>query len=169
ARSTSPSPRESARRSPWTARAARAAESDTVANTATVSSNETDTNTANNSATQTTTMKDAALQKVLLAKQVLTGGCESTTGQVYLTGPAPPGGVSVPLSSNVTGAGVQASVFIPAGQSVSPAFSVTTSQVAAKQLGLITAGSGLGSVSRGITINVGSGSCQRGASAIINK
>ena len=56
---------------------------------ATVSSNETDTNTANNTATQITTVKAATLQKVLLAEQVLTGGCESTTGNVYLTGPAP--------------------------------------------------------------------------------
>jgi hypothetical protein len=31
--------------------------------------------------------------------------------------------------------------------------------VVAKQVGLITAGSGPGSVSRGLTINVGSGSC----------
>jgi uncharacterized repeat protein (TIGR01451 family) len=139
---------------------AKAAQSGTVAGTATVSSNETDTNTANNTATQTTAEKDASLLKLLLAKQVLTGGCENTTGQVYLTGPASPGGVTVPLLSNVTGASVPASVFIPAGQTVSPAFNVTTSPAAAKQVGLITAGSGSGSVSRGITINVGSGSCQ---------
>jgi hypothetical protein len=137
-----------------------AAQSGTVAGMATVSANETDTNTANNTVTQLTIVKDAALQKVLLAKQVLTGGCENTTGQVYLTGPAPAGGVAVPLSSNVTGASVPATVFIPAGQTVSPAFNVTTSPAAAKQVGLITAGSGVGSVSRGITINVGSGSCQ---------
>jgi hypothetical protein len=67
--------------------------------------------------------------------------------------------MNVPLSSNVSGASVPASVFIPAGQTVSSAFNVTTSPVAAKQVGLITAGSGAGSVSRGITINVGSGSC----------
>jgi uncharacterized repeat protein (TIGR01451 family) len=126
-----------------------AAQSGAVAGTATVSANETDTNTANNTVTQLTIVKDAALQKVLLAKQVLTGGCENTTGNVYLTGPAPAGGVTVP-----------ASVFIPAGQTVSPAFNVTTSPAAVKQVGLITAGSGPGSVSRGITINVGSGSCQ---------
>jgi uncharacterized repeat protein (TIGR01451 family) len=124
-------------------------------NTAQVSGNEGDPVAANNTAAQATTVKDAVLQKVLLAKQVLTGGCENTTGNVYLTGPAAPGGVTVPLSSNVTGASVPASVFIPAGQMVSPAFNVTTSSVAAKQVGLITAGS----VSRGITINVGSGSC----------
>jgi hypothetical protein len=98
---------------------------------------------------------------VLLAKQVLTGGCENTTSNIYLTGPAGPGGVTFPLStSNLAGVTVPASVFIPEGQSVSPSFNVTTSPVATKQVGLITAGSGAGSVSRGLTINVGAGSCQ---------
>jgi uncharacterized repeat protein (TIGR01451 family) len=131
-------------------------------NSVSVSGNETDSNSSNNSATQSTTVKAAvvvSLQKVLLAKQVLTGGCENTTGQVYLTAPAPAGGVTVALSSNVTGASVPSSVFIPAGASVSPAFTVTTSSVNAKQVGLVTAASGPNSVSRGITINVGGGTC----------
>jgi uncharacterized protein len=131
----------------------------TITNSASASSNEADFNAADNTASSSTTVKTAALQKVLLAKQVLTGGCENTTGNVYLTGPAGPGGMTVPLSSNISGASVPASVFIPAGQMVSPAFNVTTSPVAAKQVGLITAGSGPGSVSRGITINKGSGVC----------
>ncbi|MFN2598543.1 MAG: MBG domain-containing protein, partial [Pyrinomonadaceae bacterium] len=131
-------------------------------NTATVSANETDSNTANNSASQSTTVKAVVvvgLQKVLLASQVLTGGCQNTTGNVYLTAAAPAGGVNVNLSSNVSGASVPASVFIPAGQMVSPAFNVTTSPVTAKQTGLVTATSGPNSVSRGITINVGNGTC----------
>jgi uncharacterized repeat protein (TIGR01451 family) len=129
-------------------------------NSATVSGNETDSNSSNNTATQSTTVKPqptVTLQKVLLAKQVLTGGCENTTGNVYLTAPAPAGGVNVGLSSNVGGASVPSSVFISAGQMVSPAFTVTTSQVNAKQVGLITAASGASSASRGITINVGNG------------
>jgi uncharacterized repeat protein (TIGR01451 family) len=130
-----------------------------VTNTASVSATESDPNTANNTAGTVTTVKDAALQKVLLTKQVLTGGCENTTGNVYLTGPAPAGGLTVDLSSNITGASVPVNVFIPAGQTVSPAFNVTTSPVAAKQVGLITATLGASSVSRGITINVGSGVC----------
>ncbi len=132
-------------------------------NSATVAGNETDSNSSNNTATQSTTVKPqptVTLQKVLLASQVLTGGCQNTTGNVYLTAPAPAGGVNVSLSSNVSGASVPASVFIPAGQTVSPAFNLTTSQVTAKQVGLITATSGASSVSRGITINVGNGSCQ---------
>jgi uncharacterized repeat protein (TIGR01451 family) len=130
-----------------------------MTDTASVTGDDGDSNPVNNTASASTTVKAAALLKVLLAKQVLTGGCENTTGNVYLTGPAGPGGVTVPLASNVSGATVPASVFIPAGQTVSPAFNVTTSPVAAKQVGLVTAGSGAGSVSRGITINVGSGSC----------
>jgi hypothetical protein len=43
---------------------------------------------------------------------------------------------------------------------VSPAFTVTTHPVTAKQTGLVTATSGPNSVSRGVTINVGNGSCQ---------
>jgi uncharacterized repeat protein (TIGR01451 family) len=132
-------------------------------NTASVTANETDSNTANNSASQSTTVKAVvvvSLQKVLLAKQVITGGCENTTGNVYLTGPAPAGGVSVFLSSNISGVTVPPFVDIPAGAMVSPAFSVTTNPVTAKQLGLVTATSGPNSVSRNITINVGNGTCQ---------
>jgi uncharacterized repeat protein (TIGR01451 family) len=131
----------------------------TVTNSATATSTESEFNPADNTGNSTITVKTAALLKVLLAKQVLTGGCENTTGNVYLTGPAGPGGVTVSLSSTVTGASVPASVFIPEGQSVSPAFNVTTSTVAAKQVGLINATLGATTVSRGITINKGSGTC----------
>jgi uncharacterized repeat protein (TIGR01451 family) len=131
-------------------------------NSANVSGNETDSNSSNNSATQSTTVKAVvvvSLQKILLTKQVLTGGCENTTGNVYLTAPAPAGGATITLTSNVSGATVPSSVFIAAGQMVSPAFNVTTTQVNAKQTGLVTATSGPNSVSRGITINVGNGTC----------
>ena len=131
----------------------------TVTNSATASSNESEFNPADNTGSSTITVKAAALLKVLLASQVLTGGCQNTTGNVYLTGPAGPGGVTVSLSSTVTGATVPASVFIPAGQMVSPAFNVTTTPVAAKQVGTINATLGATTVSRGITINKGNGSC----------
>jgi uncharacterized repeat protein (TIGR01451 family) len=131
-----------------------------VTNSASATSTESESTPANNTGSASTTVNSSALLKVLLAKQVLTGGCENTTGNVYLTGPAGPGGVTVPLStSSLAGVTVPASVFIPAGQSVSPAFNVTTSPVVTKQVGLVIAGSGPGSVSRGLTINVGSGSC----------
>lgn len=139
----------------------RATQSGIIVNNASASDPGTDgdPDSTNNSAGATTTVRDAALQKILLASQVLTGGCQNTTGNVYLTGPAPPGGLTVTLSSNVSGASVPASVFITAGQSVSPAFNVTTSAVAAKQTGLVTAMLGAASVSRGITVNVGNGTC----------
>ncbi len=130
-----------------------------ITNTATVTGNESDPVAANNSDSATTTVNAVNLQKVLLAKQVLTGGCENTTGNVYLTGPAPAGGVTVNLSTtSLAGVTVPASVFIPAGQTVSPAFSVTTTPVVTKQVGLVNATAGT-TVSRGLTINVGSGTC----------
>jgi uncharacterized protein len=132
----------------------------TVTNSATASSNESEFNPADNTASSSATVKSAALLKVLLAKQVLTGGCENTTGNVYLTGPAGPGGVTVSLSTtSLAGVTVPASVFIPEGQSVSPAFNVTTSPVNAKQVGTVNAALGQTIVSRGLTINKGSGVC----------
>jgi hypothetical protein len=132
----------------------------TITNTATATENESDSNPTNNTASQSTTVNTAALQKVLLASQTLIGGCQNTTGNVYLTGPAPAGGVTVNLSTtSLAGVTVPASVFIPAGQSVSPAFNVTTSQVATKQVGTVNATLGASTVSRGLTVNVGSGSC----------
>jgi uncharacterized repeat protein (TIGR01451 family) len=111
---------------------------------------------ANNTDSATTTVNAVALQKVLLAKQVLTGGCENTTGNVYLTGPAPAGGVTVNLSTtSLAGVTVPASVFIPAGTTVSPNFSVTTTPVVTKQVGLVNATLGASTVSRNLTVNVG--------------
>ncbi len=132
----------------------------TITNTASASANENEANPANNSASQPTTVLSASLQKVLLAKQVLIGGCENTTGNVYLTGPAPAGGLTVNLSTtSLAGVTVPASVFIPAGTTVSPNFSVTTTPVATKQVGLVNATLGVSTVSRNLTINVGSGTC----------
>jgi uncharacterized repeat protein (TIGR01451 family) len=138
----------------------RATTSGTISNTASVTANENESNPANNSAAQTTTVLDAALQKLLLAKQVLIGGCENTTGNVYLTGPAPAGGLTVNLSTtSLAGVTVPASVFIPAGSSLSPAFNVTTTPVATKQVGTVNGTLGVSTVSRNLTINVGSGTC----------
>ena len=130
-----------------------------VVNSATATSTESESTPATNTGSANITVNNSALQKVLLTKQVLTGGCENTTGNVYLTGPAGPGGVTVSLSTtSLAGVTVPASVFIPAGQTVSPAFSVTTSPVATKQVGTVNATLGT-TVSRGLTINVGSGTC----------
>jgi uncharacterized repeat protein (TIGR01451 family) len=131
-----------------------------IANTASVTGDQSDPNPANNSDSATTSVNAVNLQKVLLASQVLVGGCQNTTGNVYLTGPAPAGGLTISLStSSLAGVTVPASVFIPAGQTVSPAFNVTTSPVATKQVGTVIATLGASNVSRGLTINVGSGTC----------
>jgi uncharacterized repeat protein (TIGR01451 family) len=131
-----------------------------IANTATVTGNESDPVAANNTDSATTNVTAVNLQKVLLASQVLTGGCQNTTGNVYLTGPAPAGGLTVNLStSSLAGVTVPASVFFPAGATVSPAFSVTTTPVVTKQVGTVNATLGASTVSRGLTVNVGSGSC----------
>jgi len=131
-----------------------------ITNSASATSNESDFDATNNTASQTTTVKVAALQKLLLASQTLIGGCQNTTGNVYLTGPAGPGGVTVSLSTtSLAGVSVPASVFIPEGQTVSPAFSVTTSPVATKQVGTVNATLGQTTVSRGLTINKGTGVC----------
>ena len=138
----------------------RATAAGAITNTASATANEGEATPANNSASQTTTVLTAALQKVLLAKQVLTGGCENTTGNVYLTGPAPAGGLTVNLSTtSLAGVTVPASVFIPAGTTVSPNFSVTTTPVVTKQVGTVNATLGASTVSRNLTVNVGSGSC----------
>jgi hypothetical protein len=129
-------------------------------NSATATSTESESTPATNTGSASVTVNNAALQKVLLTKQVLIGGCENTTGNVYLTGPAGPGGVTINLSTtSLAGVTVPASVFIPAGQTVSPAFNVTTSPVATKQVGTVNATLGVTTVSRGLTINVGSGTC----------
>jgi uncharacterized repeat protein (TIGR01451 family) len=136
----------------------------TVTNSATASSTESEFNAADNTGSTVITVKAAALLKVLLAKQVLTGGCENTTGNVYLTGPAGPGGVTVTLSaSNLEGVSFSPppppSVLIPEGQTVSPTFTVRTSTVTTKQVGTVNATLGATTVSRGLTINKGSGTC----------
>lgn len=128
-------------------------------NSASATSPEPEATPATNTGIPGGTVNSVALRKVLLTKQVLIGGCENTTGNVYLAGPAGPGGVTVNLSTTgLAGVTVPASVFIPAGQTVSPAFSVTTSTLTTKQVGTINATSGT-AVSRGLTINVGSGVC----------
>jgi uncharacterized repeat protein (TIGR01451 family) len=130
-------------------------------NAASVSANETDPNTTNNAMSQTTTVyASVTLSKVLLSQQSPIGGCAPyPTGQVYLMAAAPAGGVTINLSSNVPGASVPSTVFVAAGQTISPQFTVTTSSVTSKQVGLITATLGSSSVSRSITINKGSGTC----------
>jgi hypothetical protein len=59
----------------------------------------------------------------------VTGGAQSSTGTVTLSGPAPAGGAQVPLSSSNAAASVPSSVTVPAGATTAT-FTPTTSAVA---------------------------------------
>jgi uncharacterized repeat protein (TIGR01451 family) len=141
---------------------AKATSAGTFTNSATVTGNETDPMMSNNTATQTTTVNApaaaATLSKVLLSNYSPVGGCQPyPTGQVYLTAPAPAGGVTVNLSSTSAGATVPSSIVIAAGQTRSDPFTVTTVPVAKRADGNIVATLGSASVVR--IIQVYGGSC----------
>jgi hypothetical protein len=69
----------------------------------------------------------------------VTGGVQTSTGTVTMSGPAPTGGALVALSSsNAAAASVPSSVTIPAGSN-SAAFTITTSPVAASTVTSILA------------------------------
>jgi hypothetical protein len=81
----------------------------------------------------------------------VTGGAQSSTGTVTLSGPAPAGGSQVPLSSNNTAASVPPSVTVPAGAS-SATFTPTTMPVSASTPVTITASYGGASASGTLTL-----------------
>jgi uncharacterized repeat protein (TIGR01451 family) len=138
----------------------KATQAGTLVNTATVSSSEVDSNTSNNTVTQSTTVLPAVtLQKVLLSNQSPIGGCQPfPTGQVFLTSPAPAGGVTVNLSSTNAGVVVPAgwSVFIAAGQTKSEPFTVTTQTVTRRQDGNVVASFNGSTVVRSLQVYAGS-------------
>jgi hypothetical protein len=68
------------------------------------------------------------LSSLTLSPTSVVGGLESSRGTVFLSAPAPAGGVQVSLSSSNEAASVPGSVFIPAGAS-SASFTVDTSIV----------------------------------------
>jgi hypothetical protein len=68
----------------------------------------------------------------------VTGGAQSSTGTVTLSGPAPAAGAQVTLSSSNAAASVPASVTIPAG-SGSTTFTINTNPVAASTVARISA------------------------------
>jgi len=70
-----------------------------------------------------------SLSSLTLNPTTVTGGAQSSTGTVTLSGPAPAGGVQVTLSSdNTAAARVPSSVIVPAG-ATSASFTVNTSVV----------------------------------------
>ncbi|PYT66511.1 MAG: hypothetical protein DMG39_26630, partial [Acidobacteria bacterium] len=68
----------------------------------------------------------------------VTGGSQTSTATVTLSGPAPTAGAEVTLSSNNAAAGVPASVTVPAGRT-STTFTVNTNPVAASTVATIFA------------------------------
>ena len=75
---------------------------------------------------------------VTLNPTSVTGGAQSSTGTVTLSGPAPAAGAQVTLSSSNAAASVPASVTIPAG-SASTTFTINTNPVAASTVATIFA------------------------------
>jgi hypothetical protein len=78
-------------------------------------------------------------------------GCKPGNGSVVLENPAPPGGVTVLLSTSAGGASVPASLTFKAGVS-KKTFKITTTPVASLQSGQVTAGVGSDSADSPLTI-----------------
>jgi subtilisin family serine protease len=101
----------------------------------------------------TLTVKTTALSSLSLSSSSVTGGVSTTSNKVTLTGPAVPGGVVVALaSSNPAVASVPASVTVAAGATVSPYFTLATTQVATVTQVTITASYGSSSKSATLTV-----------------
>ena len=90
------------------------------------------------------------LQSVSLQSASLVGG-SSTTGNVFLNGAAPAGGVTVALSSDTSAVTVPNSVTVPQGQS-SVSFPVTTSAVTTTVIATITATEGPRTATASLTV-----------------
>jgi hypothetical protein len=92
-----------------------------------------------------------ALSALTLAPATFAGGCQTSSGKVTLTGPAPAGGAVVTLSDTNPAASVPASVTVPAGATTAK-FTITAVAVSAKQSGAVTAS--YGGVSKSGTVTV---------------
>jgi hypothetical protein len=91
------------------------------------------------SKTDVLTVKPAGLSKVALSRTTVTGGSTTVvTATVYLTGPAPTGGLVVNLASNNDAATVPATVDVAEGKTTAK-FTVSHTSVAAKTTAKISA------------------------------
>ncbi|MCP9495358.1 MAG: choice-of-anchor D domain-containing protein [Pyrinomonadaceae bacterium MAG19_C2-C3] len=115
---------------------ATAAAAGTLTNTASVSGAETDPNTSNNLNRQSTRV--TTLVSLTLTPSTVTGACQTSTGKVTLSSPAPTGGAVVTLASLSAAAIIPSSVIVPGGLS-SQTFIITTQSVAAAQTATIRA------------------------------
>lgn len=82
-----------------------------------------------------------ALSALALTPPTFAGGCQTSTGKVTLTGPAPAGGAVVTITDTNPAAGMPASVTVPAGATTAK-LTITGAAVSAKQSGTVTASYG---------------------------
>jgi len=92
-----------------------------------------------------------SLSALTLTPPTFAGGCQTSTGNVTLTGPAPAGGVVVTIADTNPAASMPASVTVPAGATTAK-FTITGAAVSAKQSGTVTAS--YGGVSKSGTVTV---------------
>src|SRR5437016_6225190 len=92
-----------------------------------------------------------AVSSLRLNPTSVTGGTQSSTGTVTLSGPAPAGGAQVALSSSNAAASVPSSVTVPAA-STTATFTISTSAVAASTPVTISASYGGTSTSASLTV-----------------
>jgi hypothetical protein len=106
------------------------------------------------SKTDAMTVKAAALYSLTVSPTSLTGGVSATANRVTLNGPAPAGGAVVTLaSSDPATAQTPASVTVPAGQTQSGYFTITTAAVASTRSVTITATYAGVAKTRTLTVN----------------
>ena len=103
------------------------------------------------SASLTVTPPPPTVSSLTLNPSSVTGGLQSSTGTVTLSGPAPAGGARVTLSSNNSAAQVPSSVTVPAG-ATSASFTVSTSVVLLPTSATITAS--YNNTSRSATLSI---------------
>jgi hypothetical protein len=92
-----------------------------------------------------------ALKDLSLVPAAFPGGCQSSTGRVTLTAPAPSGGAVVSLSNTNPVAVLPSSVMVLAGKT-SASFPISAPAVSANQIGTVTAS--YGGVSESETLKV---------------
>ncbi|HVG10765.1 MAG TPA: hypothetical protein VNM67_23880 [Thermoanaerobaculia bacterium] len=91
------------------------------------------------------------LSALTLAPATFAGGCQTSSGKVTLTAPAPAGGAVVTITDTNPAASMPASVTVPAGATTAK-FTITAVAVAAKQAGTVTAS--YAGVSKSATVTV---------------
>lgn len=101
--------------------------------------------------TVTLTVLPSGLSSLTLTPALVFGGCQTSTGKVTLSSPAPAGGATVALSVNNSAASVPASVVVPSG-STSKTFTISTQSVSAKASSVITASFGGSSKAQTLTV-----------------